>query len=111
MWLAVSLSKADGELACDEGAVRRLGEEERIPYGRTLVDTVACRSQRPADLLSCSTTMAGGNKTIQQRVALLVKKPETKAAAILGAWYGTGFGGGVHLRGRRFLSAQLCGVL
>lgn len=85
VWLAVSLSKADGELACDEGAVRRLGEEERIPYGRTLVDTVACRSQRPADLLSCSTTMAGGNKTIQQRVALLVKKPETKAAAILGA--------------------------
>lgn len=85
VWLAVSLSKADGELACDEGAVRRLGEEERIPYGRTLVDTVACRSQRPADLLSCSTTMAGGNKTIQQRVALLVKKPETKAAAIFGA--------------------------
>lgn len=85
VWLAVSLSKADGELACDEGAVRRLGEEERIPYGRTLVDTVACRSQRPADLLSCSTTMAGGNKTIQQRVALLVKKPETKAAAILGS--------------------------
>ena len=100
-WLAVSLSKADGELACDEGAVRRLGEEERIPYGRTLVDTVACRSQRPADLLSCSTTMAGGNKTIQQRVALLVKKPETKAAAILGACTALAlaavftFGGGV----------------
>ena len=101
VWLAVSLSKADGELACDEGAVRRLGEEERIPYGRTLVDTVACRSQRPADLLSCSTTMAGGNKTIQQRVALLVKKPETKAAAILGACTALAlaavftFGGGV----------------
>ena len=85
VWLAVSLSKADGELACDEGAVRRLGEEERIPYGRTLVDMVAQRSLRPADLLSCSTTMAGGGKCIQQRVALLVKKPETRATAIFGA--------------------------
>ena len=28
VWLAVSLSKADGELACDEGTVRRLGEED-----------------------------------------------------------------------------------
>ncbi|MFQ9472767.1 MAG: M56 family metallopeptidase [Oscillospiraceae bacterium] len=47
VWLAVSLSKADGELACDEGAVRRLGEEERTPYGRTLVDMVAQRSRGP----------------------------------------------------------------
>lgn len=85
VWLAVSLSKADGELACDEGTVRRLGEEERIPYGRTLVDMVAQRSLRPADLLSCSTTMAGRSKRIQQRVALLVKKPETRATAIFGA--------------------------
>ena len=85
VWLAVSLSKADGELACDEGAVRRLGKEERIPYGRTLVDTVARQSQRPSDLLSCSTAMAMGSKAFQQRVALLVKKPETKAAAIFGA--------------------------
>ena len=31
VWLAVALSKQDGELACDEGAVARLGEGERIP--------------------------------------------------------------------------------
>ena len=57
VWLAVWLSKGDGELACDEGAVVRLGEGERIPYGRTLVDMVAARSPRPRDLLSCSTAM------------------------------------------------------
>ena len=82
VWLAVGLSKGDGELACDEGAVARLGEEERIPYGRTLVDMVAAQSLRPADLLSCSTAMTGGKKSIQRRVAALVKKPETAKTAL-----------------------------
>ena len=82
VWLAVGLSKGDGELACDEGAVARLGEAERIPYGRTLVDMVAARSLRPGDLLSCSTAMTGGKKSITQRVTALVKKPETVKAAL-----------------------------
>lgn len=85
VWLAVVLSKQDGELACDEGAVARLGEAERIPYGRTLVDMVAARSLRPADLLSCSTAMTGGGKSVKQRVAQLVKKPETVKIALFAA--------------------------
>lgn len=85
VWLAVVLSKQDGELACDEGAVARLGEEERIPYGRTLVDMVAARSLRPGDLLSCSTAMTGGGKSVKQRVAQLVKKPETVRTALFAA--------------------------
>ena len=84
-WLAVVLSKQDGELACDEGAVARLGEAERIPYGRTLVDMVAARPLRPADLLSCSTAMTGGGKSVKRRVAALVKKPETVKAALFAA--------------------------
>lgn len=82
VWLAVVLSKQDGELACDEGAVARLGEGERIPYGRTLVDMVAARSLRPGDLLSCSTAMTGGGKSVKRRVAALVKKPETVKTAL-----------------------------
>ena len=85
VWLAAALSKRDGELACDEGAIARLGEEQRIPYGRTLVDMVAQRALRPEDLLSCSTAMTGGRKTIQQRVALLVKKPQTVKTALFAA--------------------------
>lgn len=81
-WLSVVLSKQDGELACDEGAVARLGEAERIPYGRTLVDMVAARPLRPTDLLSCSTAMTGGGKSVKRRVAALVKKPETVKAAL-----------------------------
>ena len=83
VWLACILSKRDGELACDEGAVNRLGEEERVNYGRTLVNMVAHRSQRPGDLLTCSTAMAEGKKPIQQRIQLLVKRPETKRTALI----------------------------
>jgi len=79
MWWAAAQSKKDCELSCDEGAVKRLGESERISYGRTLVDMVAARNNY--DILSCSTTMTGGKKTIQQRIEALVKHPETKAAA------------------------------
>ena len=82
VWLAVILSKRDGELACDEGSVARLGEGERVPYGRTLVDMVAQRSPRPGDLLSCSTAMTGGEKSVKARVLALVKKPETVKAAL-----------------------------
>ncbi len=85
VWLAVILSKRDGELACDEGAVARLGEGERVPYGRTLVDMVAARSLRPVDLLSCSTAMTGGGKSIKHRVARLAKHPKTAKAALFAA--------------------------
>lgn len=81
VWAAVILSKQDGELACDEGTIRRLGESERIPYGRTLIGLVARRSGA-GGLLSCSTTMTGGKKTVQRRITQLVKQPETKKAAL-----------------------------
>lgn len=81
VWAAMVLSKQDGELACDEGTIRRLGEGERIPYGRTLIGLVARRSGA-GGVLSCSTTMTGGKKTVQRRITQLVKQPETKKTAL-----------------------------
>ena len=81
VWAAVILSKRDGELACDEGTIRQLGESDRIPYGRTLIGLVARRSGAGGGL-SCSTTMTGGKKTVQRRIAQLVKQPETKKTAL-----------------------------
>lgn len=83
MWWAAAQSKKDCELACDEGAVKRLGEGERIPYGRTLVGMVAAKNGY--DILSCATTMTGGKKTVQQRIEALVKHPETKMTALFAA--------------------------
>lgn len=81
VWAAVVLSKRDGELSCDEGTIRRLGEGERISYGRTLIGLVARRSGA-GGVLSCSTTMTGGKKTVQRRIAQLVKQPEAKKTAL-----------------------------
>lgn len=82
VWLAARLSRLDGELSCDEGTVRRLGETERAAYGRTLV-RLTCRTRR--NPLSAATTMTGS--TIQERITLLVKHPrtavETRAAVLL----------------------------
>ena len=75
---AAALSRRDGELSCDEGAVRRLGEEERLAYGRTQVDLV---TQGRIPLLQTATTMAEKRSGLRERVALLVSRPRTLAAA------------------------------
>ncbi|MBP3413568.1 MAG: M56 family metallopeptidase, partial [Oscillospiraceae bacterium] len=75
VWVAAHLSKEDCELACDEGAIARLGEEERIPYGRTLLHTLA-QAGRPKNLLQTATTMAGSKKQIKERLEMIVHKPK-----------------------------------
>lgn len=75
VWAAVILSKADGELACDSAAIARLGEEQRIPYGKTLLGLITARP-RPADLFSCATTMTSGKRSLQNRVRAIAKKPK-----------------------------------
>lgn len=47
VWLAAIRSKEDAELACDACAVKRLGEAERMAYGRTLVSLSCTRSTPP----------------------------------------------------------------
>ncbi len=78
VWWAAALSRRDCELACDEGAIRRLGEGERLSYGRTLVDMVA-QGASPAGLLQTATTMHSGKTGLQERIALIAKRPRMLA--------------------------------
>lgn len=80
VWLAAVLSKQDAELACDAAAIRRLGEDQRLPYGRTLLKLVTAKP-RPADLLTCATTMTSGKRSLRQRIRYIAKKPKTLAIA------------------------------
>lgn len=73
VWLAAVLSKRDCELACDEGALQRLGQQERFQYGRTLVDMVA-RSSKVYHLLETATSMNESKKQLTERVNFIVKK-------------------------------------
>lgn len=81
VWLAAVLSRRDCELACDEAAIRALGEEERMAYGRTLIGVVATAGS-PAALMQTATTMTGGKRSIRERITLIAKKPRMTAATL-----------------------------
>lgn len=82
VWWAAALSRRDCELACDEGAIRRLGEAERIAYGRTLVGLVAA-GVSPGSLLQTATTMRSGRSGLKERIALIAEKPRMLAVTAL----------------------------
>ncbi|MCI9036439.1 MAG: hypothetical protein HFF80_01630 [Oscillospiraceae bacterium] len=74
VWLAAALSRRDCELACDDGAIRRLGEEKRLDYGATLLRMVPA-GRSPADLLCTATTMTAGKRTMKERISLIAHRP------------------------------------
>ncbi len=82
VWLAVKLSRQDAELSCDEGTIRRIGENHRIAYGNTLID-LTCAQRRPKDLLHAATTMTGSKKSIRERVTFIARKPRNLALAVV----------------------------
>lgn len=73
---AAELSQRDAELACDEATIKRIGEDERAEYGRTLIRMTI--ENRPS-LLNASTTMTGTAVTIKERISFIARKPETAA--------------------------------
>lgn len=77
VWLAACLSRQDCELACDEGALERLGEDQRIAYGQTLLSLIPVR--RGGDLLLSATTMTSDKKRLKARILRIAehRKPVT----------------------------------
>ena len=61
VWAAAAVSRADGELACDEAALAALGPGERVPYGRTLLALIPV-SRGSGDPLLSATTMTAGKR-------------------------------------------------
>ena len=80
VWAAAFMSKNDAELACDEATIKRIGEDERAEYGRTLI-MMTCE-KRPA-LFNTATTMTGSGRTIRERISLIVKKPKMAAYTLV----------------------------
>lgn len=74
VWIAAFLSLRDAELACDEDTIKKLGEEERFGYGKTLI-ALTCRKPM-AGILSTATTMTGSKSSIKERIMLIAKKPK-----------------------------------
>lgn len=82
VWWAAFASRADCELACDEGALRRLGEEERLAYGRTLLSLVPVR-KTPANPLLSATTMTAGKRQLKDRITRIAEHRRTVTVALL----------------------------
>lgn len=82
VWLAVVLSRRDGELACDEGTLRQLGDSERTAYGETLLALVTAK-ENPWDLLSFATTMKGSKRSLKERIRRIACQPKQLVSAVV----------------------------
>ncbi len=84
VWWAALASRTDCELACDEGALRRLGEAERVPYGRTLLSLIPVR-KAPANPLLSATTMTAGKRQLKDRITRVAENPAYLGRALFAA--------------------------
>ncbi len=84
VWAAALASRADCELACDESALERLGEDQRIPYGQTLLSLIPVKNS-PTNPLLTATTMTSGKRRLKDRVTRIAQKPRQFMAAVLTA--------------------------
>lgn len=82
VWIAAGCSRFDCELACDDAAVRRLGEEEKLAYGRTLIELVPIKIS-PSALVCTATTMTTSGKRMKERVSMIAKSPKTIFSALI----------------------------
>lgn len=82
VWAAAVLSKRDCELACDEEALLILGEEERIPYGETLLSIITGKSKL-SDIVCTATTMNGNGKSVKERIKFIAEKPKVLGTAVV----------------------------
>ncbi len=81
VWIAAIFSKQDAELACDASAIKRLGEQQRISYGQTLLQLIVSKP-KPTDLLSCATTMTSGKRSLRYRIQCIAKQPKMLAITL-----------------------------
>lgn len=80
VWVAAIVSKRDCELACDEAALKKLGDSQRIAYGKALLATV---THSPVHVLQTATAMSETKKQLKERVNFIVKKPKNLLIAAI----------------------------
>ena len=79
VWVAVGMSRQDGELACDEGVLRQLGEENRKCYGEALLALSTERRPSLHRSLNLATSMSDTRKQLKERLSALVTIPRMAA--------------------------------
>lgn len=73
VWIAALESKKDSELACDERAIRMLGDSQRYAYGRTLLDLLSGRDGRTG-YAGTVLIMGGRERSVKERIFMIAEK-------------------------------------
>lgn len=81
VWIAAGLSAVDSELACDEGVIAKLGEENRGVYGESLI-AVGTDNRKSAKWLVCGAGLAGRKGELKTRIKHLVGNRKQSMAAL-----------------------------
>ena len=81
VWAAAAAAKTDCELACDEGALARLNEEDRIPYGETLLSLAVVRET--GNPMLAATAMTTGKQRLKERITRIAHKSRQTIAAVV----------------------------
>lgn len=79
VWAAVNLSRQDGELACDEGVLRRMGVENRGEYGEALLALSAGIRPAMPRAMSLATSMSATKRQLRERLSALTAVPRMAA--------------------------------
>ena len=82
VWVAAICSREDCERACDARVIRLLGEEERLAYGRTLLQLVRIR-QGVWQLGHTATTMIAGKRGLRARIERIAAARKVSIPALL----------------------------
>lgn len=82
VWAAVVLSKRDCECACDEAVIKRTGNENRLEYGRTLIEMIPRRNTVMFGV--ASTSMSAAGNILKSRITLIsMEKKHSISAFVL----------------------------
>ena len=79
VWIAASASARDGEIACDHGVIRRLGDGARLTYGEMLLDL--SRKNRDRRMYSYGTMLRPGRSELKERIVCLTERNGARLSA------------------------------
>ena len=82
VWAAAFAARQDSDLACDEAAVRVLGEEERFAYGRTLLALLQESGGR-AECPGMPLMFSGGERSVRERIVSLAERNKMEAVVLV----------------------------
>lgn len=79
VWAAVNLSRQDGEMACDEGVLRKMGVERRGEYGEALLALSAGIKPSLSPAMNLATSMSATKRQLRERLSALATAPKMAA--------------------------------